>query len=107
MYERPWTKELLRSRPWIEGVGFEDGVDFLRAVWDDRNMAMVMTLRSWSDEEKKVVPVVKGLQPGTYAVYVDGYLTSTKDVDGKETEIELELLVDGMEVDVVVVGMDE
>jgi hypothetical protein len=35
MWDRPWTKEEVDNRPWIDGVGLEQDVDCLQGTWDE------------------------------------------------------------------------
>jgi hypothetical protein len=39
MWDRPWTREDSENRPWIDGVGLEQGVDCLRGRWDEEQQA--------------------------------------------------------------------
>lgn len=50
MWEAPWTSDKVRNDPFVDGVGFADGVDFLRAVWDEEARAFVLSVRSWNGE---------------------------------------------------------
>lgn len=103
MYEKPWTHEKLAAAPWIDGfAGFEQGVDFLRAVWDSENKAMVMTVKSWNGV-RSISPVVRGLPRGRYEVYLDGEMVAEEDIEEDGT-VELGMIVDAeMERDFVVV----
>ena len=47
MYEDPWTREEVRSRPCVEGVELEGEVDFVRGVWVEEVGALVVTVRRW------------------------------------------------------------
>jgi hypothetical protein len=55
MWEKPWTRKEVEGRPWVDGVGFEMGVDVLRGDWvvDGEVEAMVMTVRTWDGGEKR------------------------------------------------------
>lgn len=102
MYEHPWTGEEIRGRPWVDGLGgFEEGVDFLRAIWDDEVKAMVLTLRCWNGT-RTVRPVVRQLKAGVYDVYVGGWLVKSERVltDGGAVEVEFQVGED--ECDLVV-----
>jgi hypothetical protein len=101
MWEKPWTREILASRPFVDGLTLGDGVDFLRGVWDEEQRAMVVTLKSWSGERRDLSFSIKNLEPSTWATYVDGELQKTTDVTGNEG-LEVSVVVGGAEVDVVV-----
>ncbi|KAI4145100.1 MAG: hypothetical protein L6R39_003938 [Caloplaca ligustica] len=102
MYEEPWTKEDVLKRPCIEGVGLDDGVDFLRGVWVEERKAMVVTVRSWEGKEVKMGILVKGLKQGRWGVYVDGGLREVVS-KGEADDVRVQMTVGGKEVDVVVV----
>ena len=74
MWDAPWTREQVRHRVCIEGVGLQHGVDFLRGVWVDEIKALVTTMRSWDGAERVVEVNVKRLPRGRYGVYIDGAL---------------------------------
>ena len=102
MWEEPWTKETLAGRPWVDGVGLAEGVDFLRGTWDKEKGAVVMTMKSWDGSEKMVKPVVKNMPAGEWSLWVGGILARTEQV-GKGGEVHVEVKVGGEEVDIVVV----
>jgi hypothetical protein len=58
----------------------------LRAKWDDDAQALILTVRGWDfkgqlcPERVNVQPVAKGLNKGTWAVYINGSLAETKDL---------------------------
>jgi len=66
IYDHPWTREEVRSRPCVEGLGLGEGVDFLRGVWVEEVRMMVMTVRSWDGREVEVGFVVRGLGVGRW-----------------------------------------
>ena len=105
MWEHPWTKEGLNSRPWVEGCSLGDDVDFLRGVWDTERRAAIVTLKSWEgdfEKPKDVRIVVRGLPMAEWAIYVNGDLQHTTDVDSNGT-LEVKVAVaPSEEVDVVV-----
>lgn len=103
MWERPWTREILRSRPYIDGVTFADGVDFLRGIWDESAQAMIVTLRSWSDLSSNVALGVRNLPNGPWAVYVNGKLENT--IENTEV-VEVAVTVGTEDVDIIVFGMN-
>lgn len=50
MWDKPWTSEKIQSEPFVDGIEFGDGVDFLRAVWDEQAAAFVLSVVSWNLE---------------------------------------------------------
>ena len=101
MWDKPWTKQILKNRPYVDGVSFADGVDFLRGAWDESARAMVLTLKSWSGDTRRVAMQVKNLPKGNWAVYVNGELKdTTEDAD----LVEISEGVGGNEVDIIVAG---
>jgi len=104
MYDHPWTREEVRSRPCVEGVGLGEGVDFLRGVWVEEVRMMVVTARSWDGREVEVGFVVRGLGVGRWGVYVDGGLVAEEGVGKKGGEVKVKVRVGREDVDVVVVG---
>lgn len=50
MWDRPWTTERLQNEPFVDGIGLGDGVDFLRAVWDERAAVFVLSIISWNSK---------------------------------------------------------
>jgi hypothetical protein len=57
MFEKPWTKDFLKSRPYIENIVLGDDVDCVRATWDDTLQALVLTMRSRDGHTKRLVPM--------------------------------------------------
>lgn len=48
MWEKPWTGESVRRKPFVDTRAFEDGgVDFLRAGWNEEVNAFVVTGKTW------------------------------------------------------------
>jgi hypothetical protein len=80
MWESPWTLDLLAGRPWVDGLNYADGIDFLRAFWNEEKAAMVVTMRSSSTQVRKVSVVARHLPAGQWAAYVDGRLTESSDL---------------------------
>lgn len=50
MWDKPWTSEKIQNEPFVDGIEFGDGVDFLRAVWDEQATAFVLSVVSWNLE---------------------------------------------------------
>ncbi|KIW12292.1 hypothetical protein PV08_09569 [Exophiala spinifera] len=101
MWEQPWTRETLANRPFVDDIGFADGVDFLRGVWDAEAHALVVTLKSWSGQSAEVSFSVKHLRKGDWAVYVNGGLQHTTTVKGSGS-VDVNVTVGNDEVDIVV-----
>jgi Linalool dehydratase/isomerase len=59
MWEKPWTKEEVQRRPWLDGVSFENGVDVLRASWVEEEEAMVLTMRTWDDKVRRLAKFLR------------------------------------------------
>jgi hypothetical protein len=119
MYEAPWTREHLRSTPWIDNLHFVDrahGVSVLRALWDYGAQVLVLTVQGWDfvagsaafcPESVVVEPVARALPPGTWAAYVDGDLVGAKEVARQDKNgfgIQAEVKR-GEEVDIVFVKL--
>jgi hypothetical protein len=102
MWERPWTREDLAGRPWIDGVGLGSGVDCVRGAWDEVRKALVLTVRTWDGKVVVLWPVARNLARGHWAVYVDRELREVNEV-GEGGDVEVEVQVGGEEVDVVFV----
>jgi hypothetical protein len=101
MWDRPWTKEGVEKRPWIDGVGLEQDVDCLRGKWDEGQQAMTATFRTWNAERLTIRPVVKTLPSGTYGIYVNGELKRVAVVASRSDEIAVDLEVGGEDVDLI------
>lgn len=102
MWERPWTRDVLEGRPWIDGDGFEDDIDFLRGVWDVEKRAMVLTVRRWRGEEKVAMFVLKNVEDETrWAIYVNGKLKDVREAS-QVGQIEFKELIGQEEVSFVV-----
>lgn len=112
MYEKPWTASHLQTAPYIDNVQFvgdKKGVSVLRGVWDADARALILTVKGWDyigkgcEEHVAISPVARNLQPGTWALYVQGKMVVTRDITGKkddgfETTVSVRR---GEEVDVV------
>ncbi|PVH90850.1 hypothetical protein DM02DRAFT_678372 [Periconia macrospinosa] len=81
MWEKPWTREYLAKRPWIDGIDLSQGVDTLRGLWDDDNSAIILTLRTWHGNQVIVELVGRNLDAGFWAVYVNGELLKHDSVE--------------------------
>src|SRR5271154_4045477 len=65
MWEHPWTKKDISSRPWIENVDLDDEVDALRGFWDEEKRVMVASWRMWDGRVTQIRPV-RNLNEGWY-----------------------------------------
>lgn len=101
MWNEPWTSEMLSKRPWIDGIGFADGVDFLRAFWDEDLSAMVLTLKRWQGGPKSITLYVRNLPAGRWDTYVNGSLQQTEDFQ-KPSEVALCEIVGTEVVDIII-----
>ncbi|KAH6707917.1 hypothetical protein BKA61DRAFT_697743 [Leptodontidium sp. MPI-SDFR-AT-0119] len=105
IWEQPWTKEVLETRPWIDGVTLNDGVDFLRGIWDDEKKALILTVRTWDEGQTILKPRGRNLRPGNWAVYIDQKLLRTSIVD-EDGILEIKVVVTSKPVDVVFVQVE-
>ncbi|TID05029.1 Linalool dehydratase/isomerase [Colletotrichum higginsianum] len=100
MWEKPWTQETLASRPWIDEVSLSQGVDCLRACWDDEEKLLVLTLRAWDNGSVKVQPVARNLSAGSWGVYVQGKLIQ-QDVVEDGGSLSVDVGVSNEDLDIV------
>ena len=106
IWEQPWTRDLLQSRPWVDGVSFADGIDFLRGVWDEEKRALVVTLRLWKGDCKSIGITIRNLPQGHWAAYVDGSCVVSEKMSSPG-DLLVNTLVGEQEVDVVVEKVSE
>lgn len=102
MWDHPWTKEEVRSRPYIDGLFLEKDIDCLRGAWDEQEQAMLVSLKTWNGSSKKVQFAVENLPAGNYGVYLNGELRDAVEVTPKSGSLPLDLEVDGNGTDLVV-----
>ncbi|KAG4429667.1 hypothetical protein IFR05_014854 [Cadophora sp. M221] len=105
IWEQPWTKKLLETRPWIDGITLDDGIDFLRGMWDDEKKALVLTVKTWDERQTILKPRGRNLRPGNWAVYFDQKLLKTAIV-GEDGILEIKVVVTSRPVDVVLVQLE-
>jgi hypothetical protein len=75
LWEKPWSNEKVAHMPCIHGVDISDGIEFLRAVWDNNNQSLVATLRTWySDITRQISVRANSLLKGLWEVAVNGVL---------------------------------
>ena len=72
MWNEPWTRDLLSRRPLVDGVSFADGVDLLRGVWEEDQLAMIVTLNRWQNEPQSVMLYIRNPSAGEWITYVSG-----------------------------------
>ncbi|KAM0446046.1 hypothetical protein ACHAO4_009491 [Trichoderma viride] len=101
MWNKPWTKEHVRTMPWIDGVSLDSGVDTLAGSWNEEKGALFASFRTWHGKSVGVEPVFKQLPVGRYGVYVNGSFRKEA-VVGVGEDVKMELEVAGYETDVVV-----
>ncbi|GKZ27633.1 hypothetical protein AbraCBS73388_005159 [Aspergillus brasiliensis] len=80
MWDRPWTRDILAKRPWIDGVDLSQGVDFLRGQWDSEESALILTMKTWDGSVVEVEPTARNLEEGSWAVYIAGELQKCVEV---------------------------
>lgn len=100
MWNAPWTRETLSQRPWVDGVDLGQGVDFVRAVFDEGEQLLLLTIRSWDGSKKNMKPVVKQLPGGKYAV--TGEKQPREVVLSGDDDLVLEVEVSKEDLDVIV-----
>ena len=106
MWEKPWTRELVESRPHFDDLYYGQGIDCVRGEWMEDYKAMVATFRTWDGLSKVVRPSICGLPEGRYGVYIDGCLEETVEVTERPDREEVYVAVGGDEVDLVVIRQD-
>ena len=102
MWEKPWTKETLEQRPWVNGISLKDGVDCSRGCWDAEKRCIVVTVKTWDEAQKTILPVFKNLEKGKWSSYVDGKIVSEEEV-GVGGEISFSVEINGHDRDIVVI----
>ncbi|KAK5690844.1 hypothetical protein LTR97_012005 [Elasticomyces elasticus] len=105
MWEKPWTSELLTSRPWIDGAGFEDGADFLRGIWDADERAMILTLKTWQEASSPITLMMRNAHAGSWCIYVNGKLKEVVEASKTGEVTVLDIDIHG-EVDIVLKWVD-
>jgi hypothetical protein len=106
IWEQPWTRELLHSRPWVDGISFADGIDFLRGIWDAERRVMVITLRLWQGEAKDIGMVIRNLPQGHWAAYVNGCCVVSEKLSN-HGDLPVNTVIGEQEIDVVVEELGE
>jgi hypothetical protein len=83
MWDRPWTREYLDNRPWIDGLDLSQDIDCLRGVWDEAAKAIIVTLKTWNGKPAQANLIAKNLEVGTWAVYEQGKLSAIHELPKK------------------------
>lgn len=104
MWDHPWTRAEVNSKPFVEGISLGQDVDCLRGMWDEKQKAMVITLRTWNGASKEVKLVIRNLPIGRYGVYVNGELHRDADVAKPTDALSVGITVGEAEVDVIFIG---
>ncbi|KAF2149458.1 hypothetical protein K461DRAFT_260931 [Myriangium duriaei CBS 260.36] len=101
MWEKPWTRDMLASRPWIDGDDLSDDVDFLRGTWDAQKSAMIITARRWRGDTRNFRLTVENLSDGVWQTYINGEYRDSHNVS-HGGHVAVEVLLSKAEVDIVV-----
>lgn len=101
MWEEPRTQEYFSRYPFVDGIGFESDIDFLRGNWDSEKEAMALTMRTWDGSTKTVELCIRNLPAGEYGIYRNGLLFNTQIVPGDGTTIDMPFEVGAEETDIV------
>ncbi|GIZ45999.1 hypothetical protein CKM354_000914200 [Cercospora kikuchii] len=102
MWEKPWPTEHFSIFPYIDGITFTSGVDFLRCTWDPEKEAFVVTMRTWDGSRKVARFLVKNLPIGRYGAYRDEKLVEEQNVDGDSETLKAVVDVGPEETDLVI-----
>ncbi|KAJ5542473.1 hypothetical protein N7535_004894 [Penicillium sp. DV-2018c] len=103
MWDHPWTREEVQSRPWIDGISFAQGIDCLRGEWSEQNRTMVASFRTWDGRRVACQPSVLDLPSGEYGVYINSHLEYVTTVDKTNGVITVDLDVGAEDVDLVII----
>ncbi|KFY48645.1 hypothetical protein V495_01158 [Pseudogymnoascus sp. VKM F-4514 (FW-929)] len=103
MWEKPWTGEFVRRKPFVDTTAFEEGgVDFLRAGWHEESSAFIVTTKTWHGRNSSAELSFENLPLGVYGVYIDGELRRTALINEKNQVISESVEIGGKEKDIVV-----
>ncbi|KAJ1709552.1 hypothetical protein AFGD_001150 [Aspergillus flavus] len=102
MWDKPWTRDILARRPWIDGVDLSQGVDFLRGQWNSEENALILTIKTWDGSVVEVEPTARNLEKGIWAVYIAGELQMCVEVT-ESNSLTFRVTAGEVEVDVVVI----
>ncbi|KAJ5120467.1 uncharacterized protein N7515_009855 [Penicillium bovifimosum] len=103
MWDHPWTRDEVQSRPWIDGINFGQGIDCLRGEWSEQNRAMIASFRTWHGSRVACQPVVLNLPFGKYGVYINSRLEYVTTIDASNRAITVDLDVGAEDVDLVII----
>lgn len=102
MWDRPWTREYLDNRPWIDGLDLSQDIDCLRGVWEEAAKAIIVTLKTWNGKPAQANLIAKNLEVGTWAVYEQGKLSAIHELS-KKMDIHATISVEARkETDIVI-----
>ncbi|KAJ5247100.1 hypothetical protein N7468_002083 [Penicillium chermesinum] len=102
MWEQPWTRETLQTRPWVDGIDLSSGVNCLRGEWDEKSEVLIVTLSEWQGKRANVTMTARNLPGDRWAVYKrQGDVVGQKVCEGSEIVVDVSLEA-GEEVDLVI-----
>ncbi|KAH8693554.1 hypothetical protein BGW36DRAFT_398874 [Talaromyces proteolyticus] len=103
IWDNPWTKEDVSSRPWVDGLDLSHGVDCLRDIFDENVTAMTITFQEWAGQDVKVSFEVKKLPGGRWGIYQrhkEGVVYES--LEGVNIPVDINIKA-GREVDIVII----
>lgn len=100
MWEKPWTKETLATRPWIDGVTLKNSVDYLQGCWDESKKALILTARTWDGSQTVINPCAQNLSCGEWSVYVNKQFKESRVVE-ENGSFETDVVIAGEPVNVI------
>jgi len=92
MWDQPWTREDVASRPWVDGIDFSQGVDCLRGHYDRE--VVIITLKSWNKKRNSIAFSVNNLDSGDWALYERGKLVGVHRFSDKGGSVDVVGVVD-------------
>ncbi|PYH83537.1 hypothetical protein BO82DRAFT_331309 [Aspergillus uvarum CBS 121591] len=107
MYDSPWTKDTLASRPHVDGLDLSQGVDCLRGVWDESRSALVVTVREWAGQGASISFKVTNLPTGVWMLYTSKQPSSVHEVAEKAEIFIHKTLEANEEVDFVLIRNEQ
>lgn len=102
MWENPWTRETHSTRPWLDGLTLENGIDYLRGFWDASTKALLFTARTWDGRKTTLKPCARNLPAGQWSIYINKEFKENRFVKDKGS-FETEVAVASEPIDVVFV----
>ncbi|KAF4536480.1 uncharacterized protein LTHEOB_2241 [Lasiodiplodia theobromae] len=101
MWQKPWAKEHFSQYPFVDGIGLDSGVDFLRGAWEGTKGVLIISMRTWDGSKKTLHIPIRNLPIGQYGVYKNGFLVDTLYVSGENISLEVAIDVGAQETDLV------